>query len=67
MYWVANWFNLADEACEDAMYDNPVFREFCGFNLSRERIPDATTLLKFRPSLEENDLGKDIFARAGKF
>lgn len=21
MYWVANWFNLADEACEDAMYD----------------------------------------------
>jgi IS5 family transposase len=21
MYCVANWFNLADEACEDAMYD----------------------------------------------
>ena len=65
MYWVANWFNLADEACEDAMYDIPVFREFCGFDLGRERIPDATTLLKFRHLLEANDFGKAMFARVG--
>jgi IS5 family transposase len=65
MYWVANWFNLADEACEEAMYDVPVFREFCGFDLGRERIPDATTLLKFRHLLEENDFGKTMFARVG--
>jgi transposase, IS5 family len=65
MYWVANWFNLADEACEDAFYDIPVFREFCGFDLGRERIPDATTLLKFRHLLEENDFGKAMFARVG--
>lgn len=65
MYWVANWFNLADEACEDAMYDIPVFREFCGFDLGRERIPDATTLLKFRHLLEANDFGKEMFARVG--
>jgi IS5 family transposase len=65
MYWVANWFNLADEACEDAMYDIPVFREFCGFDLGRERIPDATTLLKFRHLLEENNHGKAMFAQVG--
>ena len=65
MYWVANWFNLADEACEDAMYDIPVFREFRDFDLGRERIPDATTLLKFRHLLEENDFGKEMFARVG--
>ena len=65
MYWVANWFNLADEACEDAMYDTLLFREFCGFDLGRERIPDATTLLKFRHLLEENDFGKEMFARVG--
>jgi IS5 family transposase len=65
MYWVANWFNLADEACEDAMYDTPIFREFCGFDLGRERIPDATTLLKFRHLLEEHDFGKEMFARVG--
>ena len=65
MYWIANWFNLADEACEDAMYDISVFREFCGFDLGRERIPDATTLLKFRHLLEENDFGKEMFAQVG--
>lgn len=65
MYWVANWFNLSDEACEDAMYDIAVFRDFCGFDLGRERIPDATTLLKFRHLLEENDFGKEMFARVG--
>jgi len=65
MYWVANWFNLADEACEDAMYDIPVFRDFCGFDLGRERIPDATTLLKFRHLLEEHEMGKAMFARVG--
>lgn len=42
MHLVANWFNLADEACEDALYDVPVFREFCHIDLGRERVPDAT-------------------------
>lgn len=65
MYWVANWFNLADEACEDAMYDVPVFREFCRFDLGQERIPDATTLLKFRHLLEKSNFGKEMFARVG--
>ena len=26
MYCVVNWLNLADEACEAARYDTPVFR-----------------------------------------
>jgi IS5 family transposase len=65
MYWVANWFNLADEACEDAMYDIAVFREFCDFDLGCERIPDATTLLKFRHLLEKNGFGQAMFARVG--
>jgi transposase, IS5 family len=28
MYCVANWFNLADEACGNAMYDIAAFRQF---------------------------------------
>jgi len=66
MYCVANWFNLADEACEDALYDVPVFREFCRFDLGRERIPDATTLLNFRHLLEEHGLGAMMFAKIGE-
>jgi len=66
MYCVANWFNLADEACEDALYDVPVFREFCRIDLGRERVPDATTLLHFRHLLERHDLGAALFARIGE-
>ncbi len=66
MYCIANWFNLADVACEDALYDAAVFREFCGFDLGRERIPDATTLLGFRHLLETHNLGSALFARVGE-
>ena len=66
MYCVANWFNLSDEACEDALYDVPVFREFCRIDLGRERVPDATTLLNFRHLLEAHDLGAALFAKVGE-
>ena len=66
MYCVANWFNLADEACEDALYDVPVFREFCRIDLGRERVPDATTLLHFRHLLERHGLGSAMFAKIGE-
>src|SRR5437868_14163616 len=52
MYLLANWFNLGDEACEDALYDIAAFRDFCRIDLGRERAPDATTLLNFRHLLE---------------
>ena len=66
MYCIANWFNLADEACEDALYDIPAFREFCRIDLGCERVPDATTLLRFRHLLEEHQLGTALFAKVGE-
>jgi len=66
MYCIANWFNLADEACEDALYDIPAFRDFCRIDLGRERIPDATTLLHFRHLLEKHQLGQALFAKIGE-
>lgn len=66
MYCIANWFNLADDACEEALLDTPLFREFCGFDLGRERIPDGTTLLNFRHLLEEHKLGAALFAKVGE-
>ena len=66
MYFIANWFNLADAACEDALYDVPAFRDFCGFDLGRERIPNATTLMNFRHLLEQNNLGAAMFAKVGE-
>ena len=66
MYFLANWFNLADEACEDALYDVPVFREFCRIDLGRAPVPDATTLLNFRHLLEAHKLGAAMFAKVGE-
>ena len=66
MYLVANWFNLADEACEDALYDIPAFRDFCQIDLGRERVPDATTLLHFRHLLEAHKIGAALFAKVSE-
>ena len=66
MYLIANWFNLADEACEDALYDIAAFRDFCGIDLGRERVPDATTLLNFRHLLEQHKIGAALFAKVGE-
>jgi len=56
MYFLQQWYTLADEALEDALYDSQVMREFVGIDLGRENVPDATTLLKFRRLLEQHDL-----------
>ena len=66
MYLVANWFNLGDEACEDALYDIPAFRDFCRIDLGHERVPDATTLLNFRHLLEKHQIGAALFAKVGE-
>ena len=57
-----NWFNLADEALEDAVYDSYSFRSFLHLDFFDEQVPDATTLLKFRRFLEKNKIGEKIFA-----
>ena len=56
MYFLQQWYSLADEALEDALYDSQALRDFVGIDLAREPVPDATTLLKFRRLLEEHDL-----------
>ena len=66
MYYIANWFNLSDVVCEDALYDVPVFREFCRIDLGRERVPDATTLMNFRHRLEEHHLWAAFFAKVSE-
>ena len=66
MYCIAIWFNLGDEACEDALYDIAAFRDFCGIDLGRERVPDATTLLNFRHLLEEHQIGAVPFSKIGE-
>jgi len=66
MYFIQHWFNLADEACEEALLDSTALRHFVGIDLGCERVPDGTTLLKFRRLLEKHELGEALFAAVGK-
>ena len=66
MYFVQHWFNLADEACEEALLDSTALRRFVGIDLGRERVPDATTLLKFRRLLETQKLGAALFLEVNR-
>jgi transposase, IS5 family len=66
MSFVQHWFNLADEACEEALLDSTALRRFVGIDLGRERVPDGTTLLRFRRLLEQHGLGQKLFAQVGQ-
>ncbi len=61
MYFLQHWFNLSDPAVEEALYDSTAMRAFVGIDLGRERVPDETTVCKFRHLLEKHRLGKRIF------
>ena len=65
LYFLAQWYALADEALEDALYDSQALRNFAGIDLGSETVPDATTLLHFRHLLEAHDLGRRIFEEVG--
>ena len=65
MYFVQHWFKLADEACEEVLFDSTALRRFVGIDLGRERVPDGTTLLKFRRLREKHKRGEGLFAMVG--
>ena len=66
MHFVQHWFNLADDACEDALLDMASLRQFVGIDLGRERVPDGTTLLKLRRLLNHHKLDEALFAKVGE-
>ena len=65
IYFMQQWFDLSDPAAEDAIYDSESMRRFAGVELGEDRVPDETTILRFRHILEDNDLTKAIFEEIG--
>ncbi len=61
IYFLQEWYALADEALEDTIYDSQAMRDFIGLDLAIESVPDATTLLRFRHLLEKHALIQRIF------
>jgi IS5 family transposase len=61
IYFVQQWFDLSDPGAEDAIYDSESIRRFVGVELGEDRVPDESTILRFRHLLEEHDLTEAIF------
>jgi IS5 family transposase len=53
------WWNLSDPAMEEELHERPLYRQFAALADAR-RIPDETTILRFRHLLEKHELAPKI-------
>lgn len=60
IHFMQQWFNLSDPAMEEALHDVPLFREFAGLDGWDEKLPDESTILRFRHVLEKHKLAPQI-------
>ena len=60
IHYMQQWFGLSDPAMEEALHDTPLFREFAGLGDEVDRLPDESTILRFRHLLEKHDLAKEM-------
>ena len=62
IHFMQQWFTLSDPAMEEALHDVPLFREFAGLGGWDDRLPDESTILRFRHALEKHKLAERILA-----
>ena len=55
------WWNLSDPAMEEELHERPLYRRFAGLD-GAARMPDETTILRFRHLLEKHKLASQILA-----
>ena len=55
------WWNLSDPAMEEELHERPLYRRFVGLDGSA-RMPDETTILRFRHLLEKQQLAPKVLA-----
>ena len=62
IHFMQQWFGLSDPAMEEALHDMALFREFAQLDAGATRLPDESTILRFRHLLEANNLATQILA-----
>lgn len=55
------WWNLSDPAMEEELHERPLYRRFAGLE-GAARVPDETTILRFRHLLEKHQLTSQLLA-----
>jgi transposase, IS5 family len=66
LHFLQHWYNLSDPGLEEELLESKSMRDFVGIDLGHERVPDETTVCKFRHLLERHGLGRQIFERVGE-
>jgi len=61
IHFMQQWFTLSDPVMEEALHDMPLFREFAALGWDT-RLPDESTILRFRHRLEQHKLAAQILA-----
>ena len=61
VHFLQQWFTLSDPAMEEAFFDTPLYREFARLE-EFARLPDESTILRFRHRLEKHKLAPQILA-----
>ena len=62
IHFLQQWFGLSDPAMEEALHDVPLYREFAGADGWTQRLPDETTILRFRHLLQKHKLADQMLA-----
>jgi len=62
IHFLQQWFGLSDPAMEEALHDVPLYREFAGLEGPMRRLPDESTILRFRHLLEAHGLAAQMLA-----
>ena len=59
IHFMQQWFTLSDPGMEEAFFDTPLYREFAQLE-EFGRLPDESTILRFRHRLERHKLAEQI-------
>lgn len=62
IHFMQQWFGLSNPAMGEALYDVPLYRDFAGLDGGMTRLPDESTILRFRHLLEAHGLAVQMFA-----
>jgi IS5 family transposase len=62
IHFMQQWFGLSDPAMEEALHDVPLYCQFARLDPGMSRLPDESTILRFRHLLEEHSLSLQIMA-----
>jgi len=62
IHFLQQWFGLSDSAMEEALHDTSLYCEFARLDPGMMRLPDESTILRFRHFLEDNQLSIQIMA-----